>query len=242
MKKRYPYRTVEELEELMIKVDKLKSISHKNTINLRSIEEAPSSIDLIYQYVSLSLQDSFNENGKQTVKQMHKQFIELAIFLAKNCILTTFSPSRCGVVVNEEKSILKYYLPLNELSITNDRSLLERSVHLFNVQSMHHLDTLANQCLNSTINESCSQRTFKNRVKLFPGRSKDRRDSQLTALQAPRKFSNVPSKDSQIRKLSSLSRELSQISELHKRRGASTRISGDSFNTFRSILSLHSHA
>jgi hypothetical protein len=55
MKKRYPYRTVEELEELMIKVDKLKSISHKNTINLRSIEEAPSSIDLIYQYVSLSL-------------------------------------------------------------------------------------------------------------------------------------------------------------------------------------------
>lgn len=74
---------------------------------------------------------------------------------------------------------------------------------------MHHLDALANQCLNSTINESCSQRTFKNRVKLFPGKSKDRRDSQLTALQAPRKFSNVQTKDSQIRKLSSLSRELS---------------------------------
>lgn len=93
---------MEEYEELIIKIDKLKSISHRNTINLRSIEEKTnSSIDLIYQYVPLSLEDSFTENSCQTVKEMHRQFIELAIYLAKNCILTTFTPSRCGVVLTE---------------------------------------------------------------------------------------------------------------------------------------------
>lgn len=130
----------------------MKSISHKNTINLRSIEENDHSIDAVYQYVPLSLEDSFSENSCQTVKEMHRQFIELAIYLAKNFILTTFSPKRCGVVVNEGTSILKYYLPLNEITLTDNRSSLERSVQLFNVQSMHYLDSLASQCLNSTIN------------------------------------------------------------------------------------------
>lgn len=91
--------------------------------------------------------------------------------------------------------------------------MLERSVQLFNVQSMHYLDTLFSQYeasnqLNSTINESSSQRTFKNRVKLFPSvkPDKQRRDSQPTGFFLPkdRKLSNVPRL--QDRKLSSLSR------------------------------------
>jgi hypothetical protein len=44
---------------------------------------------------------------------MHKQFIELAIYLAKNYILTSFNPNRCGVIINEDKTLVKYYLPLN---------------------------------------------------------------------------------------------------------------------------------
>jgi predicted sulfurtransferase len=82
-----------------MKVEKLKGISHKNTINLRSISENETSIDTFYQYVPYSLEDSFTENSSQTVKEMHRQFIELAIYLAKNCINTTFSPNRCGVVI-----------------------------------------------------------------------------------------------------------------------------------------------
>lgn len=40
----------------MVKVDTLKNISHKNTINLRSIEEREGALDMIYQYVPLSLE------------------------------------------------------------------------------------------------------------------------------------------------------------------------------------------
>jgi len=102
---------------------------------------------------------------------MHRQFIELAIYLAKNGILTTFSPCRCGTLVNESKTCLKYYLPLCDITLTNNRDMLERAVQLFNVQSMHYLDTLAQGLNNSTvltIPDNTSQRTFKNRVKLFP--------------------------------------------------------------------------
>ena len=103
-------------------------------------------------------------------------------------------------------STIKYYLPLPEISLTDNRTTLERAVQLFNVQSMHYLDTLISQALNTTVNESFSQRTFKNRVKLFPG--KQRRDSQPTGIlvEKDRKFSNIPQKQDQKRKLSSLSR------------------------------------
>jgi hypothetical protein len=121
VKKRYFFRSGEEHQELRVKIDKLKTISHKNTINLRSAEENSYYIDLFYQYIPHSLEDSFIENPTQTVKEMHRQFIELAIYLAKNCILTTFNPGRCGVVVNEAKSTLKYYLPLPEITVTNSR-------------------------------------------------------------------------------------------------------------------------
>lgn len=148
------------------------------------------------------------------------------------------------VINDNKKSTIKYYLPLYDIQITTDRTLLERSVQLFNVHSMHYLDTLVHQDyngLNHTFQENSSQRTFKNRVKLFPGKGdKTRRDSQPTAFFLPkdRKFSNV--QKFQDRKLSSLSRELSEISQIHKRNRASTRGSGGSFNTFQSILSFRS--
>ena len=39
--------------------------------------------------------------------------IHLAIHLAKNYILTSFNPGRCGVVFQNGKILVKYYLPLN---------------------------------------------------------------------------------------------------------------------------------
>ena len=213
IKKRYIYKDPEEYEQLKTKIDKLKTISHKNTINLRNAEELNNAFALTYQYVPHSLEDSFMENPSQTVKDMHRQFIELAIYLAKNCIVTAFSPQRCGVVIKEDKSTLKYYLPLADISLTDNRTMLERSVQLFNVQSMHYLDTLfnqenINQTLNSTINDNSSQRTFKNRVKLFPNNKPDkfRRDSQPNGffMSRDRKFSNIGG--IQDRKLSTLSR------------------------------------
>ena len=103
-------------------------------------------------------------------------------------------------------STIKYYLPLTDISITDDRTVLERSVQLFNVQSMSYLDNLLNQTLNTTLNENASQRTFKNRVKLFP--EKIRKDSQPNGmfLSKDRKFSNNPNRLLQNRRLSSLSR------------------------------------
>jgi serine/threonine protein kinase len=124
VKKRYLFKDEEEYEQIKMKVDKLKNISHKNSINLRSAEETSNSITLVYQYVPFSLEDSFMECPNQTVKEMHRQFIELAIYFAKNCIVTTFNPQRCGVLINEGVSTLKYYLPLPDLTITNNRSML----------------------------------------------------------------------------------------------------------------------
>jgi len=69
--------------------------------------------------------------------------IQLAIHLAKNCLLTSFNPNRCGVILNaDNKWQIKYYLPLNEIVITDNMAMLERSVQLFTVQSLHFLDTL----------------------------------------------------------------------------------------------------
>jgi hypothetical protein len=59
VKRRYSFGDSEEKASLMEKVSKLKSVSHKNTINLRSAHETGSSIDLLYQYVPMSLETSF---------------------------------------------------------------------------------------------------------------------------------------------------------------------------------------
>lgn len=106
-------------------MEKLKLISHKNTINLRSAEDNGNGfIDLYYPYVAIPLEESFVENPEQTVKELHKQFIELAIYLAKQYILTSFNPSRCGVIINDKKSLIKYYLPLNDITFTDNISTL----------------------------------------------------------------------------------------------------------------------
>jgi hypothetical protein len=58
------------------------------------------------------------------------------------------------VVVAGERTTVKYFLPLNEIVLTSSISMLERSVQLFNLQSMHYLDTLCQGALNSTIEHS----------------------------------------------------------------------------------------
>jgi hypothetical protein len=75
VKKRYCFKNDEEFEELMEKVSQLKGVSHRNTINLRAIEEKDDHIDMLYQYVPLSLEEAFSEQPSQAVKEIHRQFI-----------------------------------------------------------------------------------------------------------------------------------------------------------------------
>lgn len=76
IKKRMYYKNHLEYSKLKEQIDKLKNISHKNTINLRSTEYFKNGhIDLFYPYVPIPLEESFTENASQTVKELHKQFI-----------------------------------------------------------------------------------------------------------------------------------------------------------------------
>lgn len=69
VKKRIVYRNSNEYSKLKEKIQKLKTVAHKNTINLRSTEDNGNGyIDLYYPYVPIRLQDSFIENSCQTVK------------------------------------------------------------------------------------------------------------------------------------------------------------------------------
>jgi hypothetical protein len=61
IKKRYHYKNRTEYVKLRDKIDVLKDISHKNSINLRSTEDSNNGfIDLLYPYVPISLEESFN--------------------------------------------------------------------------------------------------------------------------------------------------------------------------------------
>jgi hypothetical protein len=56
IRKRYHYKNISEYTRLRDKVEVLKNISHKNAINLRSIEDANNGfIDLIYPYIPIQL-------------------------------------------------------------------------------------------------------------------------------------------------------------------------------------------
>jgi hypothetical protein len=168
---------------------------------------------------------------------LHKQFIELAIHLAKHSILTSFSPGRCGVVVSGERTTIKYFLPLNEIVLTSSINMLERSVQLFNLQSMHYLDTLCQGALNSTIDRS--HRSSQRSHRLSPDAARrPRKESQPVTLcfNSARKLSLNPL-SRQMRKLSNLSKELSEFSEMRKNRTKeSTRNSAGSFSTLKNLL------
>jgi hypothetical protein len=55
VKKKYIFKDEEEYHQLRVKIEKLKNITHKNTINLRSTESNNNSVSLFYQYVPYSL-------------------------------------------------------------------------------------------------------------------------------------------------------------------------------------------
>jgi hypothetical protein len=99
---------------------------------------------------------------------------------------------------------------LPKLTITNDRSKLERFVQIFNVESMNFVDNLLSQTANETINESVSQRTFKSRVKLFPNKD-TKKNNNMTNTWKDRKLSGYPHNNFKDRKQSTLSREFSEI-------------------------------
>jgi len=57
VKKRYPYKTQIEEAKLRENINKLKNISHKNIINLRSTEDIGTGfIDLLYPYIPIPLE------------------------------------------------------------------------------------------------------------------------------------------------------------------------------------------
>ena len=122
----------------------MKNIYHKNAINFREVDDNHNgTMDVYYNYVPYSLESFFDECDHETIKEVHRQLIKLAIHLAKNCLLTSFNPNRCGIILNaDNKWQVKYYLPLNEIVVTNDVAMLKRSVELFTVQSLHFLDSL----------------------------------------------------------------------------------------------------
>ena len=56
VKKRITYRNSNEYAKIKEKIEKLKTVSHKNTINLRSTEDDGNGyIDLYYPYVGIRL-------------------------------------------------------------------------------------------------------------------------------------------------------------------------------------------
>jgi hypothetical protein len=76
IRKRYTYKNFGEAARIREKIETLKSLSHKNTINLRSAEDLGEGfIDLYYAYVPTPLEECFNANPAQTVKDLHRQFI-----------------------------------------------------------------------------------------------------------------------------------------------------------------------
>ena len=101
------------------KLGVLKQLQHRNIINVRSVEQCPpNAYHIYYNYVPFTLQNAFPEIDYHAFKQLHRQVIHLAIHLAKNYILTSFHPTRCGVAFLDGQLIIKYYLPLNEIVIT----------------------------------------------------------------------------------------------------------------------------
>lgn len=68
VKKRYSFKNGEEFDELMEKIAQLKAVSHRNTINLRATEEKEDHVDMLYQYVPLSLEEAFSEQPSQAVR------------------------------------------------------------------------------------------------------------------------------------------------------------------------------
>lgn len=68
----------------------------------------------------------------------------MIIYLAKNSIITSFCNKNCGVEVKQygdrNKKIIKYFLPLKQITISSDINIIKRSVHLFTVQSLQYLD------------------------------------------------------------------------------------------------------
>lgn len=116
--------------------------------------------------------------------------------------------------------------------------MLQRSVQLFNLQSMHYLDTLSHNALNSSRDSSSRSSFIKSKDKLSPYSKKRKQSQPVLGFTSPRKFSANPNLQ-QIRKLSNLSKELSEFSQMRNIRitKESTRNSGGSFSTFKHLIS-----
>lgn len=139
------------------------------------------------------------------MKNLHRQFIELAIYLAKHYVATSFNPKRCGAMTVDKKTVVKYYLPIGEIRISDNISLLERSVQLFNLQSMHYLDGLAQKALSST-HESSPQQSCQGKSTIST--AEPRKMPQPLQFNSPRKFSTLLLHTKEMRKLSNLSKEM----------------------------------
>ncbi len=186
---------------------------------MRLVEEQPlNGCNIYYNYVPFALERAFEDIDYQTFKELHRQVIHLAIHLAKNYILTSFHPARCGVLFLDGHFILKYYLPLHEIVITENISMLERSVQLFKVQATHVLDTLCHVDNSEFHSLPSDSFTLKPSAHLSA-----HKHSSLEQYTRTRKLSNQPSKP--LRRLSNAKSLKSLISDARRKRSDSTNYS-----------------
>ena len=55
---------------------------------------------------------------------MHRQFIDLAIGLAKAGIITVFNGECCGGLMENDEIVVKYYLEPDNITLTEDLGVI----------------------------------------------------------------------------------------------------------------------
>jgi hypothetical protein len=130
---------------LLHKIMTLAHLPLGNLINVRFVEEEEHWVDLYYQNVPMRLREVLGEADADGLRILHRQFIDLAIGLAKVGIVTVFEGDRCGAIVENEETIVKYYLEPQNITITQDLEVIEEAVYQFCAQAMAFLQSEAEE-------------------------------------------------------------------------------------------------
>ena len=86
----------------MHKVNKLTKLTLHNLIHIRFVEQEEQWVDLYYQNIPTALSDLISDFDAQALKHLHRQFIDIAMGLAKAGIIATFSPNSCGGILEDD--------------------------------------------------------------------------------------------------------------------------------------------
>ena len=75
------------------------------------------------------------------LKMIHRQFIDLAIGLAKAGIVTNFKGQNCGAIEENGELTVKYYLEPKDVEITDDFEYIEEAVSEFCARAMEYMQS-----------------------------------------------------------------------------------------------------